>query len=65
MSQTQKILNHLHKGKSLNPLQSLKLYGCFRLAARISDIKEMGYSIETKMVEENGKRFASYKLIQK
>jgi hypothetical protein len=63
MTQTQLILSYLLEGKQLNPIQSLNLFGCFRLAARISDIKEMGYNIETKMVEENGKRFASYKLI--
>ena len=38
-TQTQKILKHMRKGW-INPLQALRLYGCFRLAARINEIKE-------------------------
>lgn len=60
MTQTDAILEHLLSGKSITPLEALNLYGCFRLAARIKDLRKLGYGIETKEETENGKRFASY-----
>ena len=42
MSQKTKILEHLKKGKSITPLDALSLFGCFRLAARISEIRDIG-----------------------
>lgn len=62
-SQNAKILKHLEKGKTINPILALNKFGCFRLGARIYDLKRKGNSIEMEMVEHNGKRFASYKLI--
>ncbi|OTP93786.1 helix-turn-helix domain-containing protein [Gilliamella apicola] len=40
LSQCERILIHLQSGKTINPLQALKLYGCFRLGARIYDLKK-------------------------
>ena len=62
-SQSKQILNHLQSGKVITPLEALRLYGCFRLGARIFDLKNKGYAISTEMVSENGKRFARYSLI--
>lgn len=43
-SQTKQILAWLREGNSINPLQALGLFGCFRLGARIADIAEIiGY----------------------
>ena len=44
-TQNQMILSYLQKGKSLTAMDALKLFGCFRLAARVSDLKEMGKKI--------------------
>ena len=62
MSQNQQIEKHLSKGYSLNPIQALTKFGCFRLAARIADLRNQGLNIATKNVTKNGKTFASYKL---
>jgi hypothetical protein len=62
MSQTEQILNHLKKGKKLNPLQALNLYGCFRLASRISELRKDGHLIDTIPTKKGKKVFASYKL---
>ena len=35
-SQTTEILSHLKQHKTITAIEALKLYGCFRLAARIS-----------------------------
>lgn len=59
-SQCKQILTHLKAGKSITPIEALNKYGCFRLGARIYDLRNSGYLIVTKLVEKNGKRFAEY-----
>ena len=62
-TQKQQILAYLEKGKAITPLQALNKFGCFRLAARIADLRNDGLNIETKNVTKNGKTFASYSII--
>lgn len=65
MSQEQRILNHLQSGKHLTPIEALNRFGCFRLGARIYELKQAGHSITSTLVElPNGKRVASYRLAQ-
>ena len=45
MTQNQKILKHLKSGRSITPYTALALYQCFRLAARIADLRRAGYTI--------------------
>jgi hypothetical protein len=60
MTQTEWILDELKKG-SVTAMQALEGCGCFRLAARIADLREQGHEIETKTLElNNGKRIAQY-----
>ena len=61
MSQSDKIIKHLKK-KSITAIQALNLYGCFRLAARVKDLRNLGYKIRTDIVTDNAKRFARYSL---
>jgi len=61
MSQESQILSHL-KRQSITPMQALKLYGVFRLAARINDLRMKGHRIEMAWVRHNGKRYARYYL---
>ena len=62
MTQTQRILIYLKTGKSLTPLEALNKFGCFRLAARIADLRRDGHTIWTKYVQKDKKIFAAYKL---
>jgi len=62
MSQTQAIKQHLERGQAITPLEALQQYGCLRLAARISDLRDQGMNIRTDIVELNDKRFAKYTL---
>jgi len=64
MTQNEKILKHLQDGNSITPLEALKLFGCFRLSARILDLRGQGHQIITDTVTHNGKKFASYYLIK-
>ena len=63
MTQNQQIKSYLEKGKTITPIQALNKFGCFRLAARISDLRNDGLNIATKIVTKDGKTFASYRLI--
>ena len=65
-SQNEKVREHLMSGKSITPLEALCLYGCFRLGARIWDLKrKYGLPIVTeRVVNEQGNHYAKYSLIQ-
>lgn len=62
MSQSDQIRAALMLGKSITPIDALQDYGCFRLAARIAELRAQGLNIKCKMQTKNGKRYASYKL---
>ena len=63
MTQNQQIKSYLEKGKSITPIQALNKFGCFRLAARISDLRNDGLNIATKIVTKDGKSYSSYRLV--
>lgn len=64
-TQTKQILAHLKTGRSITPIDALNKYGCFRLGARIYDLKQDGHNIYREMVEtDSGKRVASYTLVK-
>jgi uncharacterized small protein (DUF1192 family) len=53
------ILKHLRR-KPITPIDALNLYGCFRLSARIMELRADGHNIHTELVQKDGKRFAKY-----
>jgi hypothetical protein len=61
-SQNALIKGWLLNGHSLTTLDALTMFGCFRLSARISNLKDQGMNIITEMVEVNDKRIAKYYL---
>jgi len=65
LSQNAQIAEYLRQGNSITPIDALKLFGCFRLGARIADIKKAyGWDIESnRVVTPTGKRVASYRLV--
>ena len=65
-TQKVQIHNYLMSGKSLTGMDALTLFGCFRLAARIADLKREGVRI-AHIPEKlfNGKRVVRYKLERK
>ena len=62
MSQKLQILSHLKSGKTITPIEALNLFGCFRLGARINDLRNEGYEITTTLIQQGEKRFAEYSL---
>ena len=62
-SQSAKVLYHLQNYGSLTAIEALELFACFRLAARINDLKEAGHDIQMEMKRlKNGKKIAVYSL---
>jgi hypothetical protein len=60
-SQNALIKGWLLNGYSITQLEALTQFGCFRLAARIADLRDKGLNVQTDMVTlENGKRVARY-----
>ena len=63
MSQNKQIADYLNKGKKLTPIDALNKFGCFRLAARIADLRNEGLNIVTNTIKlENKKQIAQYSI---
>ena len=60
--QNRAILNYLESGGSLSPIEALNRFQCFRLAARVRDLRKAGHDIQTKTVKEDGKKYAVYSI---
>lgn len=62
MTQTEQIRSHLESGQSITPLEALHEYGCFRLGARIWELKRDGMAIPSEIVTDpnSGKHCARY-----
>ena len=66
MIQQDAILAYLRQGNSITPLEALERFGCFRLGARVWDLKKQGFDIRSELVRsDNGKHFAKYWLVRK
>ena len=59
MSQNEMILRHLQEFGKITPMEAIENYGCMRLSARISELREKGmragFDIETKMVKSKNR----------
>ena len=70
-TQASKVRRYLEEGNSITPIDALRMYGTFRLASIICNLRNdrkfmCDKKIETTMVEnEFGVKFASYRLKQK
>ena len=56
-----KILQALKAGRRLTPMDALNEFGCYRLAARVYQLREDGWNIDTDISEG----FATYRLVSK
>lgn len=60
-SQKQQILDYMLEGNEISPKDALKMFGCFRLGARIADLKKDGYDVK-KRIAKGEKNYAIYRL---
>jgi hypothetical protein len=62
--QNRQILGFLKLNGSITPIEAMRRFKCYRLGARIHELKGMGHVIESKLVKSrSGKHFCKYTLI--
>ena len=61
-SQAEMILEYLQNYGEITAIEALTAIGCFRLAARISDLRADGYNITTDMTRDGKQSYANYKV---
>ena len=64
-AQRDAILWHLEHRGSITPIEALNELGCFRLAARIEELRRSGHGIKTIIEKRKGKRYARYVYAQR
>lgn len=62
LSQNKRILAHLKSGKTITQKQAVPLFGCYRLSARIADLRDDGHPIRTDIIRNGRSHFAEYSL---
>ena len=63
MTQANQILDYLLTGQEITPIEALERFQCFRLAARVYDLRRDGVEIIERTVHApNGKHWAAYRL---
>ena len=53
MNQKQRLMEHLHLNKTINPLQAWRSLGIYRLSAQVHILRKEGWNIETKDFKVN------------
>lgn len=54
-SQTERVLEYMINVGPITPLDALEKLGCFRLPARILDLKKRGYNIKDRWINHTNK----------
>lgn len=70
MTQREMIISHLNEYGTITPMDALKEYGVYRLAAIIHNLRADGYNIETNLIPHRNKfgninKYAQYNLIRR
>ena len=65
MSQADKICEYLRRGNSITQAEAAEMFGCWRLGARILELRRAGMPIETTMIRQTNEegeitRYARY-----
>lgn len=60
VSQKELILNYMREEGSIDPFSALMQLGCFRLAARIHELREDGHAIESELVHTETSKHSVY-----
>jgi hypothetical protein len=64
MSQAQTVLKHLRENEHLTSLEAIMLYRIPRLAARVYDLRQAGYDIESEVKFDATQRdYTRYRLV--
>lgn len=69
MSQCTDVLRYMEDTGGITQAEAVAEFGCYRLSARIDDLKKRGIPIETNMVEKMNRygkpvKFARYSIVK-
>ena len=59
--QTREVLTYIKRHGSISPREAMA-FGCYRLAARIKDLRDMGWELKTEDEPHEGGSHARYRL---
>jgi hypothetical protein len=60
-SQRKRILRHMAQGKTITPLQALRLYGCLSLSQRCGELRNKErWPVESKFIQVGRSRVKQY-----
>jgi hypothetical protein len=59
-SQNGFVLRHLRAGKRITAYEAVQRYGIYRLAARVAELRRMGYAIKSEEVWDGSRHWAVY-----
>ncbi len=62
MSQCTDILAALRQGQVLTPLDALERFRCFRLAARVEELRNRGHNVRCELIDIEGKKVGRYSI---
>ena len=61
MNQKDRIIRHLNAGHTLTILEAIGVFRIFNLKARINELRDSGYPVDTEMRKDaTGKKYAVY-----
>jgi hypothetical protein len=63
-NQSALILAYLQRRNTIDPGKAIAMFKCYRLAARIKELREAGHDIETTMVPHDGGEHAEYRMVR-
>ena len=68
MTQNSEIMRFMQENGSITQIQAADEFGCYRLSARIYDLRAAGYNIKTDIITKRGRyggviNYAKYSLI--
>ena len=62
MTQEQSILKYMKTVGPITPLEALQSCGCFRLGARVYDLRKKGHNIKSTIVKRGRSHVAQYSI---
>jgi hypothetical protein len=62
MTQEQSILQYMKKVGPITPIEALSRFGCFRLGARVYDLRHKGHNITRRIVKCGRSHVAQYSI---
>lgn len=61
-SQRLEVLRTLAKGETLTPLQAFTRFNCLTLSQRVTELRDQGWPVKSKLVRVGAKLVAQYSL---